>query len=196
MAEAALWSARRKYASFSAKVRSPDLAPSAGAKPVNSKEGSPTTQPLTRSATKLAIKVGIENCFPRNTSAHRQKPAPQHHRPHLQRTTFRFLHHPRLSIQRRQRDRTGASIGGDHLSPSCDSTKAPPPPSLLSARRTDPAKHHPQPATHTEAINLDNGATIRKSSHATADCFAASTPSAPHPGSTTTDLESPAAATP
>ena len=43
-------------------------------------------------------------------------------------------------IRPAERDRAGASIGGDHQSPSRKARKFQPSPSLLSERRTDPAE--------------------------------------------------------
>ena len=45
-----------------------------------------------------------------------------------------------------ERDRSEASLGGDHQSPSRTARKPHPPPSLLSARRTDPAERQNTPS--------------------------------------------------
>ena len=112
-------------------------------------------RPPTRSATRLAIKVGIKKTVPpQNTSAHRQKPAPQHHRPHPQHTTFRFPHqHPAAAGSGRNEHwrRTTISIARSAKAPSfpeptCECRTDPAERATDNSKPPSPPTSHPHPA--------------------------------------------------
>jgi hypothetical protein len=94
-------------------------------------------------------------------------------------------------IRLAERDRAGTSIGGDHPIPRATARKLILPRAYLRVLDRSRGARHPLTPHHP-----NTGATIQKSSHATAGYSAASAPSDPHPESTTTDSGPPDAATP